>query len=124
MKREKYRADYHRIMKERGVDFILSPTFNGVAAGLGESQYWNYTAIWNILDQPCTIFPTGLFHDPAIDKADPEFKPRNEAEEREWKKYTPEKFIGAPIALQLTGKHFRDEETLAAAKLVAEIVRS
>lgn len=111
-------------MKERGVDFILSPTFNGVAAGLGESQYWNYTAIWNILDQPCTIFPTGLFHDPAIDKADPEFKPRNEAEEREWKKYTPEKFIGAPIALQLTGKHFRDEETLAAAKLVAEIVRS
>lgn len=35
----------------------------------------------------------------------------------------PEKFAGAPIALQLVGKHFRDEQTLAAAELVSKIVQ-
>lgn len=87
VKREKYRAEYHHLMKERGVDFIISPTHCGVAPALGESQYWNYTAIWNILDQPCVILPTGLSQDLAIDKADPNYKPRNEFDDREWKKF-------------------------------------
>ena len=119
-RREQYRADYHRIMKERGVDFILSPTYVGVAAIEGEPHYWNYTAIWNVLDQPSTIFPTGLFQDPSIDKAPSSFKPRDATEAREWKKYEkPELYKGAPINLQLTGKHFKDEETVAASKLIA-----
>lgn len=110
-------------MKSRGVDFILSPPFNGVAAVLGESHYWNYTAIWNILDQPSAVFPTGLFQDPAVDVV-PVYEPRNEVDEREWRKYSrsPGRYRGAPICLQLTGKHFRDEETLAAAKLISGIV--
>ena len=36
----------------------------------------------------------------------------------------PNIFIGAPIGLQLVGKHFRDEETVAAADLVARIVQN
>lgn len=35
----------------------------------------------------------------------------------------PETFVGAPIALQLVGKHFRDEETVAATELVAKIIQ-
>lgn len=35
----------------------------------------------------------------------------------------PERFEGAPIALQLVGKHFRDEETLTAAELVSKIIQ-
>lgn len=34
----------------------------------------------------------------------------------------PTKFAGAPIALQLVGKHFRDEETIAAAELLSRVV--
>ncbi|KAJ9197293.1 fatty-acid amide hydrolase [Paecilomyces variotii] len=124
VKREKYRADYHALMKERGVDFILSPTYVGVAGALGEPEYWGYTSIWNILDQPCVVFPTGLMQDPTVDKVDEAYKPRSETDEREWKKYSPEKYAGAPIAVQLTGKHWHDEETVAAAKLITEIVRS
>lgn len=30
-------------MKERGVDFILSPAYVGVAAELQTAQYWLYT---------------------------------------------------------------------------------
>jgi len=45
--------------------------------------------------------------------------PRGETDRREWEKYVPEKFEGAPITLQLTGK---DEETMMAAKVVAKTV--
>ncbi|KAG9236176.1 amidase signature domain-containing protein [Amylocarpus encephaloides] len=122
VQRENYRAEYHALMKSRGVDFILSPTYLGVAAELGTPQYWNYTAIWNILDQPCVIFPTGLYQDPKVDvKVD--YQPRGDVDAREWARYEPEKFDGAPIALQLTGKHWKDEETLAAGKIVAEIIK-
>lgn len=35
----------------------------------------------------------------------------------------PQVFAGAPIALQVVGKHFCDEETLAAAKLIEDVMR-
>lgn len=35
----------------------------------------------------------------------------------------PEKFVGAPIGLQLVGKHFKDEETIAASELLAKLIQ-
>ncbi|KAH7126063.1 amidase signature domain-containing protein [Dactylonectria macrodidyma] len=86
MRRDAYREAYHRIMKERGVDFILCPAYVGAAATLGGGQYFLYTAIWNILDQPCTTFPTGLKVDPTIDVVDKDYEPRSEDDQREYKK--------------------------------------
>lgn len=82
-------------MRERGVDFILCPTYVGVAAELGTAQYWNYTGIWNILDQPAVIFPTGLKADPEIDAAEADYRPRSTVEEREFKKckYLPSREV-------------------------------
>ncbi|PKY05612.1 fatty-acid amide hydrolase [Aspergillus campestris IBT 28561] len=120
--RDTYRDEYHALMKSRNVDFILSPAYVGVAAVMGESHYWNYTAIWNILDQPAVVFPSGLFVDPALDAVDEAYQPRGEVDAREWAKYAPERYEGAPVGLQLTGKHFRDEETLAAAGLVKGVL--
>jgi Asp-tRNA(Asn)/Glu-tRNA(Gln) amidotransferase A subunit family amidase len=37
---------------------------------------------------------------------------------------TPEKFTGAPIALQVVGKHFHDEETVAATEMISKIVQA
>ncbi|KAF9892336.1 hypothetical protein FE257_002113 [Aspergillus nanangensis] len=122
--RDVYRDEYHALMKTRGVDFILCPTYAGVAAVLGESHYWNYTAIWNILDHPAVVFPSGLVVDTALDAADERYVPRGEVDAREWKKYTgPERYEGAPIGLQFVGKHFKDEETLAAAAVVERILK-
>ncbi|PLB40536.1 fatty-acid amide hydrolase [Aspergillus candidus] len=120
--RDTYRDEYHALMKSCNVDFILSPAYVGVAAVMGESHYWNYTAIWNILDQPAVVFPSGLFVDPALDPVDETYQPRGEVDAREWAKYAPERYEGAPVGLQLTGKHFRDEETLAAAGLVKGVL--
>lgn len=110
-------------MKSRDVDFILCPVYVGAAAVMGEAQYWNYTAIWNILDYPGVVFPSGLIVDPELDPVDGGYRPRSEVDAREWAKYRPERYEGAPIGLQLVGKRFKDEETLAAAGLVSDIVQ-
>ncbi|KAJ5090528.1 hypothetical protein N7532_009212 [Penicillium argentinense] len=125
--RDTFRDEYNALFKTRGVDFIISPNYPGVAAVMGESHYWNYTAIWNLLDVPAATIPSGLVVDAKLDALtdeDRKYVPRNEADEREWRKYEgPERYEGAPIALQVAGRHFKDEETLAAARLVEEVVR-
>ncbi|GAQ07706.1 putative amidase C550.07 [Aspergillus lentulus] len=121
--RDAYRDAYHALMKSRAVDFILCPVYVGAAAVMGEAQYWNYTAIWNILDYPGVVFPSGLIVDPALDLVDGGYRPRSEVDAREWAKYRPERYEGAPIGLQLVGQRFKDEETLAAAGLVSDIVQ-
>lgn len=111
--RDIYRDEYHALMKSRGVDFILCPAYVGVAPVLGESHYWNYTAIWNILDQPAVVFPSGLNVDSQLDAVDKSYQPRTAVDEREWKKYAPERYTGAPIGLQLVSLGLRPKTTYA-----------
>ncbi|EXJ78169.1 hypothetical protein A1O3_09330 [Capronia epimyces CBS 606.96] len=122
--REQLRSQYHQLMKQRGVDCILCPATNGVATRQGNNEYWFYTGLWNLLDQPALVFPTGLEVDPALDPADVDYVPLNENDRREHAKYCPEIFAGMPICLQVVGKHFRDEETVAAARVVESVLRA
>lgn len=85
VQRETYRREYHALMKERGVDVILCPAFVGAGVLQGQAYYWNYTAIWNILDQPAVVFPTGISVDKEIDNFDFDYKPMNSQDEQEWK---------------------------------------
>lgn len=39
------------------VDVIMSPVGPGVAPPLDCARYWGYTALWNLLDYPCLVFP-------------------------------------------------------------------
>lgn len=126
-------------MKDRGVDYILCPAYVGPAAKLGDGHYIPYTAIWNVLDQPAITFPTGLKVEPT-DTPYFDFRPRSVEEEREYKKCkscgqpfcsintdagidSPKEYAEAPLALQIVGKHFRDEETVAATELASRIVQ-
>jgi Asp-tRNA(Asn)/Glu-tRNA(Gln) amidotransferase A subunit family amidase len=131
--RDEYRDEYHALMKKIGVDIILCPAYVGVAAVLGEAQYWNYTAVWNVLDFPAVVFPVSSSGGHAEDRGglgkgekdeESRWKARSEVEEREWRKWwvDPGRFEGAPVGLQVVGRHFRDEETIAAAKVVEEVV--
>lgn len=113
-------------MQSRGVDFILSPVYPGAAAVYGESEYWGYTAVWNLLDFPGVSFPSGVCVPSSPSSIEPEdYKPRNEIDDREWRKYTtsPNRYAGAPIGLQVCGGRFRDEETVAFGGLVSEVLK-
>ncbi|ROW08723.1 hypothetical protein VPNG_06439 [Cytospora leucostoma] len=123
LEREKYRREHHALMRERGVDFILSPAYVGAGVLQGGAKYWNYTAIWNILDLPSTVLPSGLVCDKTVDVRDVDYKPRNETDEEEFRAYDPELFDGFPIALQVAGKRYKDEEVLAFTKVLDAVLK-
>ncbi|KAF9879590.1 amidase [Colletotrichum karsti] len=123
LEREKYRREYHALMKARGVDVLLCPAYPGVGALQGQAKYWNYTSIWNVLDQPAVTFPSGVVANRTKDIPDADFQPRSEIEAREWDAYDRDLFDGVPVSVQLVGKHHQDEELLAAARLVEAALR-
>ncbi|GME69599.1 unnamed protein product [[Candida] boidinii] len=125
--RDSLRKDYLEYFVNNKVDFIISPTYVGTAPvcvedGIAGPYYWGYTSLWNILDLPTLVFPTGLQQDPSIDVKDESYKSRSEIEQLEQDKYIPELFVDAPINLQLTARRYYDEETVAAGKLIKEIL--
>ncbi|KAL4878803.1 amidase [Aspergillus karnatakaensis] len=124
MSREILRAQYHALLQERGVDVILSPAYVGVAPEHETGTYIGYTSVWNVLDHPALVIPTGLKVDQSRDVVDTLYVPRNEVDAKEHGKYAPEKFKNAPICVQLSGKRFGDEELLARARVVERIIQS
>ena len=123
--RDSTRTAYLKKMNELDVDFILCPLYSSVAPVHETVHYWGYTSLWNILDFPNVVFPTGLKCDPELDKPDTEYVPRNEDEEYEYKLYDDATvFTGAPISLQLTGKRWFDEELVKASQVIEEIIRA
>ncbi|KAK2596552.1 hypothetical protein N8I77_013437 [Diaporthe amygdali] len=121
--REDYRREHHALMKERGVDFILGPAYVGAGVLQGGAKYWHYTSVWNILDLPSVVLPSGLRCDKNVDIRDETYQPRSDVDGEEWRSYDPELFHGVPIAVQLAGKRFKDEEVLAAAKLLDDAIK-
>lgn len=121
--RDSNRISYSNKMNDEGISFILSPTYVSVAAKPESIKYWGYTNLWNILDFPNVIFPSGLKVDLKLDKVDESFTPRSDLEKYEYSLYTgPEDFAGAPIALQLTGRRYQDEAVVKAAKVLESII--
>jgi hypothetical protein len=101
LEREAYRSEYRLLMKQHNVDFILCPAYVGVAAEPYEARYSAYTAIWNILDMPDVVFPTGPKVDQQLDPVEAGYQPRCLEDEAEYKAYSPDKFVDAAIALPL-----------------------
>lgn len=128
-KRDNLRKKYNDYFVQQKVDFIISPTYVGTAPvciedGIAGPLYWGYTSLFNLLDLPTLVLPTQLYQDPAIDVKETDFKPRNEIEKIEHDKYIPELFKGAPIAFQLTGRRYFDEEVCAFGKVLDEILKA
>lgn len=121
--RDSIREDYKDIMDSEKIDFIISPIYNGVAPKPSTLHYWGYTALWNLIDMPNVVFPTGLYQDPEIDVKDTSFKPRSDIEAYELRLYDdPQIFKGAPISLQITGRRYHDEEVVKFAELVDSLI--
>lgn len=123
--RDSLRQEYTDFLNDNKIDFILSPVYNNVAPKPEEVYNWSYTSLFNILDLPTVAFQTGLFQDPKVDEWDNShaaYKYRSKLEELELENYKPDDFVGAPIALQLSGKRYFDEEVVAASKTITDVL--
>ncbi|KAH7928818.1 amidase [Leucogyrophana mollusca] len=124
-KRDSFRREYSDHWNKIGCDVVLCPPFLGTASRHDTAKYWSYTAIWNLLDYPGAVFPSGLAADPSIDVLPSSFTPMSEKDAESHQLYAedPQLFKGAPVSLQLVAKRFNDGLLLAAQKVVEEIIR-
>lgn len=128
-KRDQWKNEMlNRFFNGLNLDFILSPTNVAPAEVPGESYYWGYTALWNLIDYPNVVFPTGIKHDVELDSIMPDTLKSNAFEEKVWYnsdgsvRYESSNYSNAPVALQLTGKRFCDEDIVAATKLITQVL--
>ncbi|EXJ88081.1 hypothetical protein A1O1_05009 [Capronia coronata CBS 617.96] len=119
-RRDALRDEFHDLMAQRGVDVILTAPYPGAAPLVGTVDYGAYTMLWNMLDMPALVMPVGLSVDPAIDQKNASYQPISEHDKVQFDKYNAEDTVGAPICVQVVGKHFQDEETIAAARIIED----
>lgn len=106
--REKVQARYASMWLAAGLDALILPPAPFPAAKI---DVWadtiSYTAMWNLLDYPAMIIPTGRVSD--ADQPDSGARYGN-YDEQIYRQYTgPTDFADAPITLQVVGMHQEDE---------------
>ncbi|WBW75118.1 fatty-acid amide hydrolase [Schizosaccharomyces osmophilus] len=119
--RDEYRNQYIKHLQAYGVDFVLCPAGPGPAPRLGETRYWTYFSVWNLLDLPSAVFPVTKV-DPALDVKDESYEPMNDDDAFYYQNYKPEDYKDAPVGLQLVGTRWEDENLLAALEKVVRIL--
>jgi len=123
-RRDKYRQAYSDYWNASGCDVVLCPPFPGTACPHDMARYWGYTAIWNLLDYPGVVFPSGIMLDPKIDVAYESNEPLSEPDKYFRDFYDPEYMVGAPVNLQLVSRRWSDCMLMAAQRIVEKIIKS
>lgn len=140
--REAFRKEFLQRWNELELDALLCPVMCNVAPRPGTIKYWGYTSVFNLVDYPGVVFPSGFKADHRLDR---EYEAQSASEGTEgdfgyakrdgWvsdfdkdnaEEYEQHRnvFDGAPVGLQLIGRRYRDEELLKYAELLLHLVGS
>lgn len=123
MLRGKLQTEYAEQWNAAGIDAILCPVAPTVASAHGESLYWGYTSVFNILDYSSVAFPVGTVwgRDTWENYPDDSTELMGDLDTTFRKLYTgPEKYKDAPVALQLVTRRLREEQAL---EIATEVLR-
>ncbi|KAM0327046.1 hypothetical protein ACHAQA_006169 [Verticillium albo-atrum] len=118
-RRDAYRTRYAKAWNDtreqdgREVDVILGPASFGAATPHDQSRYWGYTSQWNLLDYPAAVFPVTTV-DQEKDVKNSTYSPKNGEDQFVHDMYSPDKYVDAPVSLQVIGRRQEDEKVLAA----------
>jgi len=91
--RDTLRQDWLTYFRSLEIDILLLPAGPAPAQVHGTTKYWSYTSMFNLLDWPAAVFPTGKFVDPAMDQDSGDLVPRNEDEEHLYKTCTLSRYL-------------------------------
>ncbi|KAJ7030973.1 amidase signature domain-containing protein [Mycena alexandri] len=122
LRREALRTEYLEYYNTQNVDVILCPVGAGPAPALGTCKYWGYTNVWNFVDYPAAVFPTGLYCHPAMDVEVTVRAYMSEADKDNADNYNPATFSGAPLCLQLVSRRFHDEIVVKALQEISQVL--
>jgi amidase len=118
IKRDDFRCQFAKDWTEQDVDVVLCPMFVGPAPAHDTSLYWNYTALWNILDCPGVVFPTPIKAGKKGSEqyaSDASFGEKDDHVREMW---ATNDYEGAPIALQLVARKHYDNFLFGALDLM------
>jgi Asp-tRNA(Asn)/Glu-tRNA(Gln) amidotransferase A subunit family amidase len=133
-RRNQIRQQYYDYFNSLSLDVILCPAGPAPAQPIGTTKYWAYTSMWNLLDWPAAVFPTGLFVGQEDEEVFPES--RNEHERHLYETCKLETFDherslmadsasiaeGSPIGLQVVAPRWQDERLMAALTKIDEVL--
>lgn len=137
--REAFRKEFLQAWNLLELDCLLTPVMGNVAPRPATVTYWGYTSVFNLVDYPGVVFPSGFKADA---KADQQFEAvaagsgefaytnkhdwMSEFDKHNTQEYQQHRqvFDGAPVGLQLIGRRYRDEELVKYAELLQHIVGS
>ncbi|KAI5258661.1 amidase [Aureobasidium subglaciale] len=113
---------YHKFWIENQLDAIMLPPAPQTATRFDEWGPVSYTALWNFLDYPATIIPTGRVRE--SDVADGEDSALyGEADLNNYKLYdSPETYQDAPLTVQIVGMRQEDEALAGVVEFVDNIL--
>ncbi|VDB98619.1 unnamed protein product [Peniophora sp. CBMAI 1063] len=103
------------------IDGLLLPPGATTAHEHGKWHRWiAYTSLYNMLDLPAMVIPLDARVDPALDPVDKDFQPANARDAEIQASYSPEVYENAPIAVQLVGRRYREEEVIGLTELIVD----
>ncbi|SYW79514.1 uncharacterized protein UHO2_04157 [Ustilago hordei] len=138
--REAFPKEFFKRWNELQLDCLLSPVQGNVAPRPGTIKYWGYTSVFNLVDYPGLVFPSGFKADARRDEEYEEKERSLQAEfghtskkQGEWlsdfdkdnmQEYQQHRavFDNAPVGLQLIGRRYKDEELIKYAELLQHLV--
>ncbi|KAG5356150.1 putative amidase [Yarrowia sp. B02] len=121
--RDEFRMDFHKDFCSK-FDVVIYPVNNSIAPVFHTSKNLMYCGIWNLMDYPAVVVPTGSKVCDFSYEKKTEF--RDEFEELCWKPWTekgPEIFKNAPVCVQIVTPRWEDELAVGVAKWIDEKVR-
>ncbi|KAF9880650.1 hypothetical protein CkaCkLH20_01692 [Colletotrichum karsti] len=113
--RAKYTEAWHKAWFGHKLNVLLAPGADKTAVPHDTYGLMPYTVVFNLLDYPSCLIPTGRASkalDPEPVKASGPFLPD----------YDPDAVDGAPCGIQVVTPRLRDEECLAAATIIDRVV--
>lgn len=139
-KREAFRKEFLKRWNELELDCLLCPVQGTVAPRPGTIKYWGYTSVFNLVDYPGVVFPSGFKADAVADK---QYEKKEEGlqgefgyakrKQGEWmsefdqdntQEYEQHRavFDNAPVGLQLIARRYKDEELIKYGELLQQVV--
>ncbi|EEA23642.1 hypothetical protein EYB25_006364 [Talaromyces marneffei] len=114
--RESYSDAWRKLWVEHNLDVVVAPGAQNTAVPHDTYGWPPYTVMWNVLDYPACIIPTG--------KASKELDPEPmKVEDAVQPSYDPSAVDRAPCAIQVIAPRFLDEQCLFVAKIIDRDIR-
>ena len=122
-KRDDLRAEHLALWRAAKIDALVAPVLSSPSFCHDTFGLPSYTILFNGLDLPCATVPVGTV-DQQLDKpTNPPARFFSSDDEKHWTAYRVEDFQDAPIAVQVVGRRFREEELLGIAGIVDRAVK-